>query len=963
MKLAFQLIVLLFFSSGATALVYEVVWSKYLGLIFGSTVQAQATVLAIFMGGLALGNRLFGRFADAARNPIRIYGVIELAIGLYALAFHALYLGADSVFAKSGAGLLEQPFLLLLLKGAISLALLLGPTVLMGGTLPLLAAWLARQSADAGRNTALFYAINSLGAVTGAGLAGFFLVNQFGLTGTLLGTGIVNGVIGLAALFISSKENKIAPSAPTAAEGASGEPAADMTALLKKSCLLVFATGAISMCMEVLAARALSLIFGASLQAFSTMLMAFILGIGAGSLVMSMPRMRRFIREETVVILLLGAAAMIGLFLFSIEQWTIAYVTWRNKLGATGSGYAWHLALTALISIVLLGIPAACLGVVVPLCIRLIGTTSLTLANHVGRLLTWNTLGAVTGVLAAGFVMMPLLGLHASLAALGILLCVAALARSLQGTRAMQAVSGGVLALLLIAAFASNEPWRRVMTSGAFRWKDPSIEPAEKMRHEFAATQRRFYKDGADATVVVKESPTARGTTQLILTINGKPDASSQDDLSTQYLLAHLPMTARPESRDVFVLGFGSGITAGALLAHPVDQVVVAENCRPVLEASKLFEPQNRSVLSNPRTKLFYEDARTVLKLSPRQYDIIISEPSNPWTAGIGSVFTREFYELAASRLKPGGVMAQWFHMYETEDEVVAMVLRTFNSVFPHMEIWESVIGDIILVGSQQPWTSTPERFGELYARPLVRADLEAIGLRTPEALWARQLASQATAFAIAGPGPVQTDAHPLLEHAAIRAFYRTQGAFGLFVFDERTMQAALAPERKRAALAALPDELLGPVFGLFPSGNPNLMHYYGWRMNETFGKNGHEVYSFAPLLKLIFRPDDAFPKGKPTAPGLSPVFEKMVQAEAAIQITPEGWRDAVQSIRETLAHFDITTLRPETFPMPPSHSAAVGAKACLQHGDRAAALEIIHLGLKLVPGDVQLAYLERVAK
>src|SRR5207244_3283542 len=179
----------------------------------------------------------------------------------------------------------------------------------------------------------------------------------------------------------------------------------------------------------------------------------------------------------------------------------------------------------------------------------------------------------------------------------------------------------------------------------------------------------------------------------------------------------------------------------------------IAENCEPVVRAARFFDPWNRGVVTNHLIKIWREDARTVLKLSPELYDIIISEPSNPWMAGVGSVFSREFYELAASRLRPAGVMAQWFHIYEMHDGIIDLVLQTFSSVFPFLEVWDPGTGDIIMLGSRQPWESNPRTYAEVFQREEPRRDLERIGLKNPDWVWARQLASQRAGCAIPDKG------------------------------------------------------------------------------------------------------------------------------------------------------------------------------------------------------------------
>jgi predicted membrane-bound spermidine synthase len=447
------MILLLFFCSGATALIYEVLWSKYLTLLFGSTVQAQTVVLAIFMGGLALGNRLFSRRADRAARPLACYGYLEIAVGLWAFFFSYLYKAADSVFAALGSRLLDHSNWLLLLKGALSAALLLGPTIGMGGTLPLLAAWLQRSSPDAGRRSARFYSTNSLGAVLGAGLAGFFLVTWLGLPVTVQVTGLANVLIGFTAVGIARKQaarqEPLAPASATA--GPSPAASAATGSLFRWGCVLVALTGAVSMGLEVLASRCLCLIFGASLQAFAIVLMAFILGIGLGSAVIATRQRKEWPKETTTIVLVLGAAAWIGLLVYNIETLVDLYRHARSGLNSNSMGYCYYQVLAGIFSMLVLGVPAAALGSVLPLWIRVLSDKSELLGERIGRLLTWNTLGAVGGVLLTGFVLMPQIGLRGSFAALALALSGVALVVAWAAGQRMTAGAAGVVAGLLAA--------------------------------------------------------------------------------------------------------------------------------------------------------------------------------------------------------------------------------------------------------------------------------------------------------------------------------------------------------------------------------------------------------------------------------------------------------------------------------------------------------------------------------
>jgi spermidine synthase len=835
------MVLTLFFFSGATALVYEVVWSKLLSQMFGSTIYAQTVVLAAFMGGLALGNWIVGRWSDRLRHPVRVYGCLEIAIGVYALLFLTLDRAADQIFVGIGTHIVEQSGLLLALKGVLSVGLLLGPTMLMGGTLPLLAAWLQKSYSDPGRRSARFYSVNSLGAVLGAALAGFWLVQEFGIVATLRITAVVNLVIGTIAVLlggqkisdsqfeISDPANQVKISNLKSQTSEPQEAQSEISNLKSEisnpgwAGLIVALTGGISMGLEVLSSRSLALIFGSSLQSFAVVLIAFILGIGLGSAWIASPTRRRISSERIVVVVVCIAAAWVALLVFNIEGWVDAYRIARTGLARTPVGYVFHELLTVVIALVILGMPAALIGAVLPLMMRVVSQEGALLGAKVGALLTWNTLGAVCGTLVTGFILMPSVGLRSAFGVLALVLGIVGLVLA-----AKRRWNLGMTGALVVSLFTGSlflfggEGWRQVMSSGVFRIWETKYEP------RFMSIRKNhfkilFYEDGPDATVSVEQVDGVIGPSMLGLRTNGKPEAGTQLDLSTQLLVSHLPMLAKPGAKDVFVLGLASGMTAAVPLAYPIERLDVAENCEPVIKASKFFDDWNHHVLSDPRTHLWREDARTVLKLRPQLYDVIVTEPSNPWFVGTGSVFSREYYQLTASRLKPGGVMAQWFQIYETQDDIVELVLRTFCSVFPYVELWDAGAGDIVMLGSLQPWPTGPEVFSQGFNIKRVRTDMEMIDIHTPQELLARQLASQRTGFAIAGPGRLQSDLFPVLEYAAPRAFYLSAGTRTLERFDERTRQQLLGPPEKREVLGALPMANAQLVFQDFSTVNGEL--------------------------------------------------------------------------------------------------------------------------------------------
>jgi predicted membrane-bound spermidine synthase len=956
-----MIMLLLFFFSGATALVYEVIWSKYLSLLFGSTIQAQTVVLAVFMAGLAIGNKVFGRLADQTKSPLTLYGYLELVVGLWAFFFSSLYYGTDLVFAVLGSKLLNHAGWLLLLKSTLSAMLLLCPTVLMGGTLPVLAAWLQRNTSDAARRSARFYSTNSLGAVCGAGLAGFFLVTWVGLPETLQLAAVVNMLIGILAITISRLYAKRvaslslpseAPVLPEAFHSGSGRSAFNM------ACLLVALTGAISMGLEVLASRFLSMIFGASLQSFAIVLMGFILGIGLGSAVISSPRTRHWSKDVAAAILLLGASGWIGLLVYNIEGVVELYRLARSGLNSSEMGYRYYQLMTAVFAIMVLGVPAAALGSVLPLCMRMVSENSGHLGERVGRLLTWNTLGAVGGVLLTGFVLMPRIGLRGSFATLAILLCGAALLSAwITKRRLIAGMSSALGCLLVVLAATGSEQWRLVLSSGVFRWHES--EPSRyRVTERLKSDRVLFYEDAADATVSVQEVglPNAR---QRILKVNGKADASTRGDLSTQLLLAHLPMMAKFDAKDVFVFGLGSGISGGAVLGYPIERLTVAENCEPVLRAAKLFEPENNCVLTDRRVRICREDARTVLKLSPLKYDVIVAEPSNPWTAGIGSVFTREFYELAASRLKPGGLMTQWFHVYEMNDAIVEMVIRTFQTTFPWIEVWDASAGDIIIIGSMQPWQSNSKIYERVLELPRPKHDLGSIGLTTPGSILALQFASQRTGFAIPGPGPIQTDDFPLLEYVAPKAFFIGHTARHLNLFDERTWQAGLASTEKNAILASIDGVSLKAVFeGMGHSVNPDLQSFVVLRSDPKFQAN------FTPMgggltLPCIFAITNDVPMAAPPAAATNDLARRLFEAELACESGHGNESQALEEIQRILDSAKSSDLVDANWS--PTYYGSLALKVSLRHDDDARARSLLQSALKLEPESDVLHYLSRI--
>ncbi|HZO84985.1 MAG TPA: hypothetical protein VFC26_07220, partial [Verrucomicrobiae bacterium] len=329
-------------------------------------------------------------------------------------------------------------------------------------------------------------------------------------------------------------------------------------------------------------------------------------------------------------------------------------------------------------------------------------------------------------------------------------------------------------------------------------------------------------------------------------------------------------------------------------------------------------------------------------------------EPSNPWTAGIGSVFTLEFYELVASRLKSGGILLQWFHLYENNDALVALVLRTVGRVFPSMEIWDCGAGDVLIMASQQPWNSSPDAFRAAFERPEVKRDFQFLGIKSPEALMLRQVASQRTAFAIAHPtGPVQTDMYPILEYEAPKAFFMSSAAQIMNNFDERTRQERNAPPEKRKIIAGLKVDEIRPVFLNFGSNNPDLMDAIAWHLDRE-----------KALATFAARQDDS-PSIMPSANRVAKTFESPTNATDVItNALYARWLIENGRAPEGVAIIQKILMDPRSASqLDIASQAAFAAEACMQAGQNQKAGEILLLGLKYAPFDLQLLYLATIVQ
>ncbi|MFM7214720.1 MAG: fused MFS/spermidine synthase [Verrucomicrobiota bacterium] len=775
-----------FFVSGIAGLVYQVVWTRYLALFLGHTSYAVIAVLAAFMGGLALGNAWLGSVVDRMPRPLQFYAGLELGIGVFALLFPIYYeLVHRGYVALLGMGT-PHGMLRLGIQGLFAAATILIPTILMGATLPALTRFVTRSLSELRGRVATLYAINSTGAVVGVLLADWWWIPGLGLEVTLYLGAAMSLLVGLVALATSRVVEH--GSGPTSGTIAMETSESFTPRQLRTAVWAIGVSGFVAMLYEVVWTRLLGLAIGSSTHAYSLMLATFIGGIAAGGwLIQRWRTPGKTLLGFAVAELALAATLAASLWFYELIPWWLSRLA--GLLARTTASYPLYELLQGALCVAVMFVPTVCLGTTLPLASRIATAELGRVGGSVGRVFAVNTLGTVLGAILTGLVFLPRLGLAHTLglgialnAAVGLLL----LSETRQRDRRLWIAA--VLGLLVVFWGTSvlSPRWERAFALGIWRSKTP---PAtwEEYRRQVDGTVLRYHKDGAGSSVTVLSSMQL-GEENLLLRVNGKTDATSIGDAPTQALLAHVPLLTRPGSTDVLVVGLGSGMTVGSALRHPgVKRVDVVEISPEVVEATRqFFTPFNHGALEDPRTHLVVEDAKAFLKATPQRYDVVISEPSNPWMAGVAGVFSREFYGDIRDRLKPGGIAAQWLQMYEMDDRTVDLVINTFASVFPEVGIWMVGGRDLVLLGTLDPVAVDPVQMGRAAEHPEVRADLARVGIRDLTSLLNLELIPMGDGIFVPDPAsPVHSDLNPILEYAAQRAFFARGEPGKIFALSE----------------------------------------------------------------------------------------------------------------------------------------------------------------------------------
>lgn len=790
-----RLLFILFFLSGLAALVYEVVWARKLSLIFGTTTYGVSSILAVFFAGLALGSWIFGKWIDKGREPLKTYAFLELGIGIYAaftpLIFkliEGLQVAIWQQFEPSYSSFSIFTFLLAFLG-------LIIPTTLMGGTLPVLSKFWVRCEEEIGSGVGALYFINTAGAVLGTFLAGFFLIAYLGVNQAIWLAALINLLIGIVILVFRGGYQETKGERQVFSEKLTPKP------YTLNPILIAFAlAGFAALALEVLWTRVLVMTIGGSIYAFTLVLIAFLLGIALGSAIMSRftDRLRNSLIWFSGIEILLGISVILLTPLLSnLPFWFLSiYQSFSQSFVSLQFGLF-------LLTLMVMLLPTFLMGAAFPIVIKAYKEEQV--GSRVGKVYTANTIGGIFGALAAGFVFIPLIGVQKGIWVAGsvyLLIGVAMLWLSYRSKFVYISVTA--LALLSLLLGFRLPSWdKSILTFGFYANPYDFVgQEKEEIKKLFASNKILFYKEGPTATVAVHQD-LYEGI--LSLRINGKADASTAEDMENQLLAGHIPMLLHPKPESVLVVGMGSGITLGSVVQYPAQEIDAIEIEPAVVEAAKYFAEYSHNALEDPRVNIIVTDGRNLLLATDKRYDVITSEPSNPWLTGSSKLFTQEYFQLMKEHLTEKGVALQWINLYSFDEEDLRTLVATFRSVFPNALAFNVLTSDdLLLVGGKDELVLDLEQIGSKMRQEKVKADLGRIAIEDPLELLAYLTMDGEVMEKFAKETPLNTDNHPILEFSAPKSLYVPTRARNLRVIMEYWVNPLTLIDADRARMEEL---------------------------------------------------------------------------------------------------------------------------------------------------------------
>ena len=721
------LLFIAFLASGAGALIYQIVWLKKLSLTFGSSTLAVATVLACFMGGLAIGSFLMGQKSLSIKRSILVYGLVEVTIGIYAFLLPYIFDLTDFIYRFIWPLTAGNYYGIAFLRFLLAFSILILPTSLMGATLPLLVRFYIDREEIITKYLGVLYGINTLGAVIGALLSGFILIEAIGVYDTNLVGVSLSFIAGGIALYLDKKETGL----PIKLDIIQKVTLTFPKITLKQDVIVwaMFFSGFTAMVYEVVWARQLVLIYGSTTYAYTGMLVVFLVGITLGSFVAS--KITNYSSKNKYIFALLqlsiGLIVLWGTFYYN-SLFYIYYDIWLAFSKASA-------ILPILVVSSLLIFPVAFIfGLLFPLAIRIHAQSHHEVARDAGYVYSMNTIGCILGSVFSGFIFIPLFGMHISLiiAAFINIIIALTLLLSYENTVKKRLVITTIAVLILITFSFIRADWKKEIMSVGLYVNNYLYNTKVNVNNYFENVMKyaklAYYKEGFHSTIAVREFVNEeKQIVDYTLTNNGKNDASTTlRDIRTQTMLGYLPGLIKKKINTAAIVGMGSGQTASALLKFPVKSVDVIELEKAILETAEFFKMHYGNPLKDPRVNVIIDDARNFLRVTDKKYDLIISEPSNVWVSGVSTLFTEDYYEIIEQKLHKDGILVQWIQTYALKPAHIFSVIKALKNTFPYVYIFHSKTGhDFLFVATNEELQLDLNLIESRLSIPFVQEDLK----------------------------------------------------------------------------------------------------------------------------------------------------------------------------------------------------------------------------------------------
>ena len=768
-------ICLLFYFSGIAALTYEVLWTRHLGLIFGNTVYAAATVMMTYMFGIALGSHFAGKWGAKIKRPVRMFGLLEIATALYALCVPMIFQLIQILYRFVALHVSDSLAVLTVVRVGFAILLLLIPTAMMGATLPVLSKGFLSRVERFGSRLGFLYGINTLGAVSGVLLAGFFFIPKFGMTASNLIAVCLDAFVGLISLYLARTMDKSPEISRTIETESEIKPASLNRGKIANGLLVAIGvSGFLSLAFEVIWFRALIQIFGSTTYSFSAMLGAFLIGLSLGSLIIGpfTDKMKHPAVIFGAAAILTGVYTLLSLFWFtSMPEFLLT-----NLMLEDSPRWTTMIGLKFIITLFFLLIPTMLFGASFTLAAKAIRSAMNSSPRAVGDTAMFNTLGAALGAFTGGFILLPYLGMQTSLIVCACLAMILGLSlcwfESAQKT--LRWISACVPLLIIVAYLIYPATWDKQILSAGPHFSPWTYVINGQVNIGEILNRRRllFYNEGITATTSV----TLDANENLLYLSHGKVEAdTTKRGMVIQRMMGHLPMLFHPNPQRVMNLGLGAGVTAGAVSCYPVKLLEVVEIARSARKVSEIWKDWNHDVINHPHTKITINDGRNHLFVGKDRYDVITSDPFEPVVAGAGNLYTVEFFELAKRRLSEGGFMAQFLPLYEMSNADYQMIMRSFATAFPDCVIFFTG-GDTILVGSNGASEWSFANLKKKFEIPAVAKSLNEIGFDDPEIIFSMFVTQVNTNDPGFTGNKVNTDNNPFIEFSTPKSKFHYTG-------------------------------------------------------------------------------------------------------------------------------------------------------------------------------------------